>query len=455
MLLLVGSGFLAGFAVRSGNDVLSRAIGVPWAAAQGIGGQDNGRLLGLFNAVLQRVGADYVEPVSATKLVDNALNGMLTGLDPHSSYLNAEQWKDMETETTGKFGGIGLELTDDNGLLKVLSPIDGTPAAKAGLRTGDVIASINGKTVYGLTLTEAVTALRGAPDTTLRITVDRVNQPNPLAFTLTRQVIDVKTVTSRLFGDIGLIRISEFTEQTNPGVRAAIKTLRAQSGGRLRGLILDLRNDPGGLLDQAIDVSNDFLDHGGIVSTRGRHAEDNSSWAAKPGVDIAGNLPVVVLTNNGTASAAEIVAGALQDNQRAAVLGEQTFGKGSVQTLIPMGNMGALRLTTARYFLPSGRSIQDLGITPNVIVHETPTPPPHFGPQREAELLHVLSNPDDNQGAPPPAPVNLPAIAHQIPKVPPADWPTLDIAKPATDYQLQQGLLLVRAMAEGMQSVSR
>jgi carboxyl-terminal processing protease len=328
--LLVGTGFLAGFSVRAGNNILSQAFGVPRAAAQGAGGLDTNHLMALFGAVLERVQADYVEPVSATKLVDNALNGMLTGLDPHSSYMTEQEWHDMQTETTGKFGGIGLEVTDNGGLLEVVSPIDGTPAAKAGLRAGDLITALNGKSVEGLSLNDAVTEMRGAPDTTLHMTVRRQGQPQPLELSLVRQIINVQTVTSRLFGDIGMIRISEFTDQTNPGVHAALRKLRAESNDHLRGIVLDLRNDPGGLLEQAIDVSNDFLDRGGIVSTRGRHSADDSSWSAKPGVNIFGTLPVVVLTNNGTASAAEIVAGALQDDRRALVLGMQTFGKGSV-----------------------------------------------------------------------------------------------------------------------------
>ncbi|WP_428487759.1 S41 family peptidase [Rhodopila sp.] len=466
--LLVGTGFMAGFAARTGNDLLSRAFGVPWAAAQGIatpgvaaqgpGGQDTNHLLTLFNTVLERVRADYVEPVSSTTLVDSALNGMLTGLDPHSSYLTEPQWHALQNETTGKFGGIGLQVTDNGGLLEVVSPIDGTPAAEAGLMPGDLITAVDGKSVEGLSLTDAVAEMRGPPDTMLRMTVKRQGQTKPLEFTLTRRIVHVQTVTSRLIGDLGVIRISEFTEQTNPGVHAALRRLRTESGGKLRGLILDLRNDPGGLLDQAIDVSNDFLASGGIVSTHGRHAADDASWPAKPGADIAGNLPVVVLTNNGTASAAEIVAGALQDDRRALVLGTRTFGKGSVQTLIPLGDDGALRLTTARYYLPSGRSIQGLGITPNVVVQETRTPAPHFGPQHEADLLHILSTPENSQGndkAMSPPSADLPAAAQQIPKLPPPDWPAIDAARPETDFQLQQGLVLVRAMAAGLQSVSR
>jgi len=270
--------------------------------------------------------------------------------------------------------------------------------------------------------------------------------------TLTRQIIHIETVKGQLIGDIGMIRISEFTEQTNQHVRAAIRTLRTESGGRLAGLVLDLRNDPGGLLDQAVAVADDFLDHGVIVSTHGRHRADDESWSAKPGGDMTGNVPVVVLTNNGTASAAEIVAAALQDNHRALVLGTRTFGKGSVQTLIPLGGNGAIRLTTARYYTPTGRSIQGQGITPNVVVDATRTPVPHFGGEREAELHHILS------GGEPEAPrsvVDLPEEARQIPKLPPVGWPTYDPEKSETDFQLQQGLKLVHAMGTQTRAASR
>jgi carboxyl-terminal processing protease len=445
---MVGTSFAAGCVAASGGGVLA-------AAAQGTDQQQTYRWLSLFSNVLQRVQSDYVEPVSDRTLIDNALNGMLTGLDPHSAYMTESQWHDMQSETSGRFGGIGLEVTENSGLLQVVSPIDGTPAAAAGLRPGDLITAVDGKTVEGLSLNDAVTAMRGPPNTTVRLIIKRVAVDKPIVLTLTRQIIHIETVKSRLIDDIGVIRISEFTEQTDTGLRAALKSLRAESAGHLRGLVLDMRNDPGGLLDQAIAVSNDFLGSGGIVSTRGRHSDDDQSWSAKPGNDISGNLPVVVLTNNGTASAAEIVAGALQDDHRALVLGTQSFGKGSVQTLFPLPGHGAIRLTTARYYTPSGRSIQGVGITPNVEVQETRTPPPHFAPEHEADLRHILSNPDEAKPVPAPPPTDLPAGAQQIPKLPPENWPTLDITKPATDFQLQQGLVLVRAMAGWSKAASR
>jgi carboxyl-terminal processing protease len=446
--LLVGTSFAAGCAVASNG-------GLAPAAAQGTDQQQTYRLLTLFNTVLDRVKADYVEPVTDRTLMDNALNGMLTGLDPHSSYMTDDQWHDMQTETSGKFGGIGLEVTDNGGLLQVISPIDGTPAAAAGLLPGDLITAVDGKTVQGLSLNDAVAEMRGSPDTKVKLIVKREGVTDPITVTLTRQIIQVETVKSRLMGDIGVIRISEFTERTDPGVRAAITSLRAESNGHLRALIIDLRNDPGGLLDQAIAVSNDFLSAGGIVSTRGRHPEDNQTWSAKASEDVSGGLPIVVLTNNGSASASEIVAGALQDDHRALVLGTQSFGKGSVQTIFPLqdGN-GAIRLTTARYYTPSGRSIQGVGITPNVEVEETRTPTPHFAPVHEADLRHVLTIPGQDKVPPPPA-ADLPAIAQQIPKLPPENWPKLDPAKPSTDFQLQQGLVLARALAAQDTSASR
>jgi carboxyl-terminal processing protease len=447
-VLLVGTSFAAGCAVASNGGMFP-------AAAQGTDQQQTYQLLSLFSNVLDRVRADYVEPVGDRALITNALNGMLTGLDPHSAYMTDQQWHDMETETSGKFGGIGLEVTDNGGLLQVISPIDGTPAAAAGLLPGDLITAVDGKTVEGLSLNDAVAEMRGAPDTAVHLIVKREGVADPINVTLTRQIIHVETVKSRLVDDVGVIRISEFTERTDPGVRAALKSLRAQAGGHLRGLVLDLRNDPGGLLDQAIAVSNDFLPTGGIVSTRGRHSDDNQSWSAKASDDVSGGLPVVVLTNNGTASASEIVAGALQDNHRALVLGTQSFGKGSVQTILPLAGNGAIRLTTARYYTPSGRSIQGVGITPNVTVEESRTPAPHFAPEHEADLQHILSVPGEAKPAPPPPPADMPSIAQQIPKLPPENWPKFDPAKPATDFQLQQGLVLVKAVAAGSKAASR
>jgi carboxyl-terminal processing protease len=453
--LLAGTSFVAGATAAPDYLLLSQQLGIRPAAAQATDSQQSPRLLALFARVLNQIRNDYVEPVSDRTLISYALNGMLTGLDPHSAYLTEQQWRAMQSETSGQFGGIGLELTEKGGLLQVVSPIDGTPAARAGIRPGDLITAVNGKSVVGLSVDDAITAMRGRPNTQLRLTVKRDGVDSPIVLKLTRQIIQVETVKHRLIGNIGVIRISEFTEQTNPGVRAALKSLHTEAGGSLAGLVLDLRNDPGGLLDQAIAVSDEFLDHGRIVSTRGRHSADNETWSAKPGVGLAKHLPMVVLTNNGTASAAEIVAAALQDDRRALVLGTRSFGKGSVQTVIPLAGNGAIRLTTARYYTPLGRSIQGQGIIPNVEVEATRTPQAHFGPEYEADLRHILSNDGDNQTKPALPPADLPAEARRIPRLPPEGWPALDPKEPSTDFQLQQGLVLVRAMAANTRAASR
>jgi carboxyl-terminal processing protease len=450
--LLAGTGFVGGVVAAPGCMTLSQQLGIQPAAARSADPAQNDRMLTLFTTVLRRVRADYVDPVSNRTLIVNALNGMLTGLDPHSAFMTEQQWREMQSETTGQFGGIGLDVTENAGLLQVISPIDGTPASRAGIRPGDLITAVDGKSVEGLSLDDAVAALRGPPNSHLNLVIKRQGVDEPIVLALTRQIIHIDTVKSQLMGNIGVIRISEFTEQTNQNVRAAVKKLRAEANGHLAGLILDLRNNPGGLLDQAIEVSDDFLDHGIIVSTHGRHPSDDETWSAKPGGDMVGNLPVVILTNNGTASAAEIVAAALQDNHRALVLGTQSFGKGSVQTLIPLNGNGAIRLTTARYYTPSGRSIQGEGITPNVVVQESRKPEPHFGGEREAELHHILSG--GTPEAPPPA-IDVPEAARQIPKLPPPGWPTLEPNKPDTDFQLQQGLVLVRAMETSTRSALR
>jgi carboxyl-terminal processing protease len=401
----------------------------------------------LFDDVLKRVRADYVEPVDNKKLIENALNGMLTGLDPHSSYMNVQEFKAMQADTSGEFGGLGMELNEDNGLIKVVSPIDDTPAARAGIKSGDIITAIDGKTTIGLSLNDAVERMRGAPGTNIRLTLKRQDVDKPLEVPLTREVIKLQVVKSRVEPNgMGYVRLSQFTEHANAGVRRAIKDLKAQNGGTLRGLILDLRNDPGGLLDQAIAVSSDFVRNGVIVSTRGRQQEDNKQWDAR-GEDILGGAPMVVLINNGSASASEIVAGALEDDHRAVLLGTRSFGKGSVQTVIPLPDGGAMRLTTARYYTPSGRSIQALGIAPDVKVWETHDQRDTFGGEREADYSNALANQQGKDTQAPPR-TDLPAIVKQIPERPPENFPKFDPTKPdATDFQLQQGLVVLNAMA--------
>jgi carboxyl-terminal processing protease len=353
----------------------------------------------------------------------------------------------MQVQTSGQFGGLGIEVTEDNGFIKVVSPIDDTPAARAGVKAGDLILMLDGKSVQGLSLNDAVDQMRGAPNSTIRLTLKRDGVEKPIELTMQREVIKVQVVKSRLDGDVGYIRLSQFTEQSDSGVRHAIDQLKQQSGDKLKGYVLDLRNNPGGLLDQAVAVSNDFLNQGEIVSTKARHPEDSQRWDAKSGGDLINGLPLVVLINGGAASASEIVSGALQDHRRAVLVGTRSFGKGSVQTVIPLPGNGAMRLTTARYYTPSGRSIQGLGITPDIEVHETRTDEAHFGPEREADLNHTLTNVGGTPQSSLTPRTDLPPIATQIAKLPPASFPSFDPSKPETDYQLQEAELVVHALA--------
>jgi carboxyl-terminal processing protease len=330
------------------------------------------RQLNLFGDVFDRVLSDYVEVPDQEKLVDSAINGMLAGLDPHSSYMNAKRFQDMQVQTRGEFGGLGIEVTMENGVIKVVAPIDDTPADRAGILSNDLITHIDGEQVQGMTLNEAVDKMRGRVNTKIRLTIVRPGRADPFDVELTRDVIRIKSVKSEREGDIGYIRISSFNEQTQAGLDKAIEELKAQIGSELKGFIIDLRNNPGGLLDQAISVSDTFLERGEVVSTRGRQASETQRFNAQAG-DAADGKPIVVLINGGSASASEIVAGALQDHKRATILGTRSFGKGSVQTIIPLGGQGALRLTTARYFTPSGTSIQAKGISPDIRI-EQPLP---------------------------------------------------------------------------------
>jgi carboxyl-terminal processing protease len=326
--------------------------------------------LSLFHEVFERVRSHYVEKPDDSKLVQSAINGMLSRLDPHSSYMDAESLRDMQVETRGAFGGLGIEVTMEDGLIKVVAPIDETPAAKAGVMANDVITHIDNEPVLGLTLDQAVDKMRGPVNTKVKLRIMRQSQDKPVEMTLTRDVIKVLSVRSHSEGDdVGYIRITEFTKPTGDGLKKAIADLTARDANKLKGIILDLRNDPGGLLDQAISVSNDFLNRGKIVSTRGRNADESQRFNARAGGDLTKGKPIIVLINGGSASASEIVAGALQDNNRATILGTRSFGKGSVQAIIPLGSgNGALRLTVARYFTPSGRSIQAKGIVPDIEV---------------------------------------------------------------------------------------
>jgi len=331
---------------------------------------DTYRDLNLFGDVFERVRADYVEKPDDSKLVESAINGMLAGLDPHSSYMDAKSFRDMQVQTRGEFGGLGIEVTMEDGLVKVVAPIDDTPAAKAGVMANDIITHLDDEAVQGLTLNQAVDKMRGPVNTKIKLTIVRKGADKPIEVTIVRDVIRVKSVRSHSEGsDIGYIRVTQFNEQTTDGLKQAINDLNNQLGAdKIKGYILDLRNNPGGLLDQAISVSDTFLEKGEIVSTRGRNPEETQRFNARPG-DMIKSKPLIVLINGGSASASEIVAGALQDHKRATLIGTRSFGKGSVQTIIPLGaGNGALRLTTARYYTPSGRSIQAKGITPDIEV---------------------------------------------------------------------------------------
>ncbi|MBX6328873.1 MAG: S41 family peptidase [Pseudolabrys sp.] len=331
---------------------------------------DTYRQLNLFGDVFERVRADYVEKPDDAKLIENAINGMLSGLDPHSSYMDAKSYRDMQVQTRGEFGGLGIEVTMEDGLIKVVAPIDDTPAAKAGILANDLITKLDDEQVQGMTLNQAVEKMRGPVNTKIKLTIMRKGVDKPIEVTLTRDIIHVRSVRWHVEGDdVGYIRITQFNEQTTEGLRKAVSEITAKvPDDKLKGYILDLRNNPGGLLDQAISVADAFLEKGEIVSTRGRNPEETQRFNARPG-DLIKHKPLIVLINGGSASASEIVAGALQDHKRATLIGTRSFGKGSVQTIIPLGpGNGALRLTTARYFTPSGRSIQAQGIAPDIEV---------------------------------------------------------------------------------------
>jgi carboxyl-terminal processing protease len=364
----------------SGVALSEMHLTAPTAAAQAAAA-DSYRALNLFGDVFNRIRTDYVEAPNDSDLIEGAIKGMLGSLDPHSSYMNPKDYKAMQAEITGKFGGLGIEVTMENGVIKVVSPIDDTPASRAGMLANDLIIKIDGADVQGMTLGEAVDKMRGAVRSPITLTVVRKGGDKPFDVTLVREEIVVQSVKSREEGQVGYIRITQFSQQTADGLKAAIAKIQSDIGkDKVQGYVIDLRNDPGGLLDQALEVSDDFIDSGEIVSIRGRRPDQVQSFKAA-GHDLAGGKPIIVLVNGGSASASEIVAGALQDHRRATVVGTRSFGKGSVQTIISLGSNGALRLTTARYYTPSGHSIQAKGIEPDVVVAEDPPPDMATGPQ--------------------------------------------------------------------------
>jgi carboxyl-terminal processing protease len=356
--------------------------------------------LDLFGDIFERIRSQYVEPVDDKKLIEAAINGMLTSLDPHSGYLAAKDFDDMRVQTRGEFGGLGIEVTQEEGFVKVVSPIDGTPAAQAGLKSGDFITHVNGESVLGLTLDQAVELMRGPVGSEIVVTIARQGTDQPFDVTIVRDTIKLTAVKTRLEGSTVVARITTFNDQTYPDLESGLKKSITDAGGidKVTGVVLDLRNNPGGLLTQAIQVSDAFLDKGEIVSTRGRNPQDSERWNAEPG-DLTGGKPIVILINGGTASASEIVTGALQDHRRAIVVGTKSFGKGSVQTVIPLKSDGAMRLTTARYYTPSGRSIQSLGISPDIVVDQPPPPPKSDEPPKEQSAASRLRSEGDLRGA--------------------------------------------------------
>ncbi len=370
--------------------VLWHAFGSDDAASNA----DTYKALNLFGDVFDRVRADYVEQPNENEMIEAAINGMLASLDPHSSFMNAKQYEDMSVQTRGEFGGLGIEVTMENGLIKVVSPIDDTPASKAGIMANDLIIKIDGVQVQGMLLNEAVDKMRGPVNSPITLTIQREGK-EPFEQKLVRDRIRVQSVKSNIEAeDIGYIRIASFSEQTQEGLEKAMAEFQRKLGDKVKGYIIDLRNDPGGLLDMAISVSDSFLDQGEVVSTRGRHPDEAQRFAAQKG-DLANGKPIVVLINGGSASASEIVAGALQDQKRATLIGTRSFGKGSVQTIIPLPGQGAIRLTTARYYTPAGRSIQAKGIDADIVI-EQELPPELQGKnvstEGEASLRSHLSN---------------------------------------------------------------
>jgi carboxyl-terminal processing protease len=383
-----------------------------------------------FSEAYARIKRDYVEQVDDKTLIENAVRGMLTGLDPHSSYLDVAQYQDLQASTNGEFGGLGIEVGTQDGFVKVIAPIDDTPAAKAGLRAGDLILRLDGRPMKGVALSDAVKIMRGEPGTNIEMTVLRDGQDEPFNVVLTRAVVQVKSVKSRIIDDgLGYVRISQFQSRTGDDLAAAVKSLKKESGGKLKGLVLDLRNNPGGVLNAAVQVSDAFLRDGKIVYTDGRREKLQTNWFATPD-DLLDDAPMVVLVNSGSASASEIVAGALQDHGRAIIMGGQTFGKGSVQTIMPLKEGGAVKMTTARYFTPAGRSIQAEGIKPDVQLAAyklTKAEEPKVERLREADLKGHLSNPD--------AKIETPDDAAEV------------AFDPSDDYALTEAVNLLRGLA--------
>lgn len=394
--------------------------------------------LDLFADVMARVRSDYVVEVEDGALIEDAINGMLQSLDPHSSYVNPEDFQRLQEQTSGRYVGVGMEVTQEEGYVKVVTPIDGTPAKEAGIQSGDYITEIDGRTVLGLTLTEAVNTIRGKAGESVTLTIARIDE-EPRDVTLVRRAVEREVVTYEIKDGVPYVRISQFNEKAAPGLDGALTELRRQMGGELPGLILDVRSNPGGLLDQSIKISSAFLDGGEVVSTRGRDSGDRESYSAEPGQSLKG-VPVIVLVNEASASAAEIVAGAIQDRGRGLVIGMTSFGKGSVQSVIPLrgGRDGALRLTTQRYYTPNGRSIQGTGIDPDLFISAIPDDGEDHPAITESDLPNSIANENaanDNEE-------EVDAVEDDVViDYPPADFEVED------DYQLQRAIELIKSGA--------
>jgi carboxyl-terminal processing protease len=440
--------------------LLTAAVPVVRAADR----SDTLQLLSLFGEVFDRVRSEYVEEVKDSDLIEAALNGMLTSLDPHSSYMNEKNFKEMQIQTKGEFGGLGIEVTMENGLVKVVSPIDDTPAAKAGIQSGDYISFIDDDQVMGLTLAEAVEKMRGKVGSKVKLTILREGANEPLELALTRESIKIRAAKGRSEGDdIAYLRVTQFNEQTTDQMREEFNRIKKDLPN-LRGIVLDLRNNPGGLLDQAISVSDAFLKEGEVVSTRERDASKTKRYSAKTGDELVPeSIPMVVLVNAGSASASEIVSGALQDHKRAIIMGTKSFGKGSVQTVIPLPGHGAMRLTTARYYTPSGHSIQAKGIVPDIVVEQAKIEPikQNDKMRMEADLRRRLENLEDKKAAEKDKKPEKDKLQKLLPDaIKPPEDPTPDEegAKPkdskkpgdkdasAADFQLQRAIDLLRAV---------
>jgi carboxyl-terminal processing protease len=428
---VIGAG-LVGAAIGVGLSALS-AFAVPNGAAEKRA--ETFRQLELFAEIVAKAQSNYVTEFDESEAIEAAIDGMLASLDPHSSYLDPDDFKDMQAQTQGEYGGLGIEVTAQDGFVKVVAPMDGTPASRAGIKSGDFLTAIDGKSIVGLPLNDAVKQMRGGVNTQLSVTVVRENV-EPFDVTLTREIIRPEVVKAKAIGDVGYVRITTFNEQTVKALDKGLETARREAKGPMKGLVLDLRDNPGGLLDASIDVSSRFLNGGEVVSTRGRRETDVERYNARRVARFPANIPVVVLVNQGSASAAEIVAGALQDRGRAVVVGTTSFGKGSVQTVIPLGpNKGAMRLTTSRYYTPSGKSIQGAGIEPNFEVAQVRLTDKEIAEIKsraarysEAALPHALENDQGVERKPPHVPTDMP----------PADYK-------GEDYQLDKAVELIRS----------